>query len=287
MKFSERIGARQPPKSGLEEATPNLRTALWNRVYEELLPYGSAYAKVCQRNVKRIWEHLNLRADDAPIGVVSAHNNVGQIWQRVDWPEFFDLLELVAHLLTDAHPSGNRVVWFTRLNAVLEEQGCAYRFIAEQLAPVTNPVEVAEVAAAAECAIPSAAAHIREALRLLPPNANASPRNSIKESISAVEAALKSLTANPSATLTDGLTAFEGKFGALHPALRQGLIKLYGYTSDEKGVRHALVDEAANVTVSDARFMLVACSAFTNYLVALSSGNTTGVSAKRGKESRS
>lgn len=279
MKFSQRIGAREPPKSGLEEATPNLRTALWNRVYEELLPYGNERAKFCDRNVKRVFEHLNLRADDAPIGVLASRNRLGKTWQSTDWPEFFDLLEFVVHLLTEAHPSGDRGLWFTRMNVILEAQGCAYLFIAEELAPVTNPVEVAEATAAAECAIPSAATHIREALRLLPPSANASPRNSIKESISAVEAALKSLTMNPSATLTDGLTAFEGRYGALHPALRQGLIRLYGYTSDEKGVRHALVDEAANVTVSDARFMLVACSAFTNYLVSLSTDRSTPTTA--------
>jgi len=267
------MGARKPPKSGLEEATPNLRTALWNRLHYELFPGGGNWEEYCQRNAALIWEHLNLRVDDAPSYAVGLRDELAEQWEIIDWPEFFDLLEFVAKLVADDPETESRVAFFADLNEILEAQGCAYRFIAEELAPVTNPVEVAEVAAAAECAIPSAAAHIREALRLLPPNANASPRNSIKESISAVEAALKSLAANPSATLTDGLTAFERKYGALHPALRQGLIRLYGYTSDENGVRHALVDEAANVTVSDARFMLVACSAFTNYLVSLSTEN--------------
>jgi hypothetical protein len=39
----------------------------------------------------------------------------------------------------------------------------------------------------------------------------------------------------------------------------------------EKGICHALVDEMADVTIDDAQFMLVVCSAYANYLVALSS----------------
>ena len=45
---------------------------------------------------------------------------------------------------------------------------------------------------------------------------------------------------------------------------------LYAYTADESGVHHALIEETAGVTGDDARFMLVTCSAFTNYLVTLS-----------------
>jgi AbiJ N-terminal domain 4 len=195
---------------------------------------------------------------------------LSEYWFECDWTGFFDLLEHVADLIATQHRE-TRQSSYGGLNHILEAQGCAYRFITEKLAPLTNPAEVSEVARAAESAIPAVASHIREALSLLPPSSDASPRNSVKESISAVEAALKVLGGDASATLTTGLSAFEAKFGELHPALRAGLVKLYGYTSDEKGVRHALVDEAADVTVDDARFMVVICSAFANYLVALSS----------------
>jgi hypothetical protein len=113
------------------------------------------------------------------------------------------------------------------------------------------------------------AEHIRSSLSLLPPNANPSPRNSIKEAISAVEAALKELTGQPGATLGEGLKLFESRYGPLHESIRRGLDKLYAYTNGPDGIRHALVDDAADVTVDDARFMVVTCSAFANYLVAL------------------
>jgi hypothetical protein len=53
----------------------------------------------------------------------------------------------------------------------------------------------------------------------------------------------------------------------MHGAFKSALSGLYGYTSDENGIRHAMLDEP-NLTAAEATFMLVACSAFTNYLVA-------------------
>ncbi|MBY0098678.1 hypothetical protein [Mesobacillus maritimus] len=52
----------------------------------------------------------------------------------------------------------------------------------------------------------------------------------------------------------------------MHGALREGFLKIYGYTSDGDGIRHALIEEPS-LSFEDAKFMLVACSAFVNYLV--------------------
>ena len=52
----------------------------------------------------------------------------------------------------------------------------------------------------------------------------------------------------------------------MHPALKAGFSKLYGYTSDESGVRHPILKDA-NVGFAEAKYMLVTCSAFVNFLV--------------------
>ena len=44
-------------------------------------------------------------------------------------------------------------------------------------------------------------------------------------------------------------------------------MKLYGYTSDEGGIRHAMLDEP-NLTSADARYFLLSCTSFVNYLKA-------------------
>ena len=55
--------------------------------------------------------------------------------------------------------------------------------------------------------------------------------------------------------------------GGLHPALKDGFNKLYGYTSNEQGVRHPLLDnDKAQVGMDEAVFMLGACASFASYL---------------------
>ena len=107
--------------------------------------------------------------------------------------------------------------------------------------------------------------HLEAALRMLSDRQQPDYRNSVKESISAVEAACQHLTGLKSATLGDALKRLDGQ-RPLHGAFRESLLKLYGWTSDEGGIRHAIKD-ADEVERADAQFMLVACSAFVNYLM--------------------
>jgi hypothetical protein len=81
---------------------------------------------------------------------------------------------------------------------------------------------------------------------------------SIRESIHAVEAVARVLEPGTQ-TLGPALSKLE-KSVRLHAALRAGFSNLYGFTSDEKGIRHALLDEpAAQVDETDAIYMLGSC----------------------------
>ena len=62
------------------------------------------------------------------------------------------------------------------------------------------------------------------------------------------------------------MRSIEGR-GLLHSALKDAFSKLYAYTSDEQGIRHAMLDEP-NLTRADARFFLLSCTSFVNYLKA-------------------
>lgn len=89
---------------------------------------------------------------------------------------------------------------------------------------------------------------------------------SVRESIHAVEAVARQLTKGESTSLSTALTALKMS-EALHPALRAAFTKLYGYTSNEQGIRHALIDErTADVGLDEALFMLGACASFSSYL---------------------
>lgn len=50
----------------------------------------------------------------------------------------------------------------------------------------------------------------------------------------------------------------------------KGMECLDGYTSGEAGIRHALLEQDSVVNMEEARFMLITCSAFVNYLISKS-----------------
>ena len=56
----------------------------------------------------------------------------------------------------------------------------------------------------------------------------------------------------------------------VHKALESGFSAIYGYTNDADGIRHAISGESS-VDEDDARFFLVSCSAFVNYLISRAS----------------
>jgi len=54
----------------------------------------------------------------------------------------------------------------------------------------------------------------------------------------------------------------------IHGAMKAAFNSLYGYTSDEQGIRHALLEAGAPaVDETDALFMMGACAAFVSYLI--------------------
>ena len=89
---------------------------------------------------------------------------------------------------------------------------------------------------------------------------------SVRESIHAVESVARKIDPSTADRLKVALRSLENRV-TFHPALKQAILKLYGYTSDEQGIRHSLLDEdKARVDIDEAVFMLGACASFASYL---------------------
>lgn len=107
------------------------------------------------------------------------------------------------------------------------------------------------------------ASHLREAAERINENDWA---GAVRESLHAVESVARRLDPKASGALGPALKSIE-KQGTLHPALADAFGKLYGYASDEQGVRHALLDRTDSRVDRDlAVFMLGACASFVSYL---------------------
>lgn len=161
-------------------------------------------------------------------------------------------------------------------NDILEAELSAYRFVGKQITQITVKEEIAEIEEALESPFKVVNKHLEEALKLMSDKKLPDYRNAIKESISAVEAMCRIIAKKEKATLGDALDIvgdmLKEKCGTeLHPALKKAFQSLYGYTSAAEGIRHALLEEKVSLGFEDAKFMLVSCSAFVNYLISKAS----------------
>lgn len=201
-------------------------------------------------------------------------NYWGQILEEIriyffncEWGEVYDFIEFIANNYPDSPDKINQK-FMDHCNCILEEELSAYRFVGGRISQITSEVEISEIEEALKASEPliGVHTHLKRALELLADRGSPDYRNSIKEAISAVEAICIQITGEKSNSLGAALNKIEDRV-SLHPALKKAFRDLYGYTSDAEGIRHALLDKPT-LSFEDAKFMLVSCSAFINYLLA-------------------
>ena len=158
------------------------------------------------------------------------------------------------------------------VNSILKREFIGYRFVDEKLTPISDDFEVKEIKQALENPYRSVYDHLSKANKLIADRSKPDYENSIKESISAVEAICEVLTGitGKEATLGKMLKKLEENGVVIHSGLKAAFNSLYGYTSDANGIRHAGNIGGPASTFEEAKFMLVSCSAFVNYLIAVS-----------------
>jgi len=279
--FSQRHGLEPSEKpvqdTGLDTRT---RNRLWNycsRVVREWVdntPSKCLFARLYYD------EFLGAKHSDLPDYRSHFTNRVEKDFSVLPYNKVYEILEFIAkflYALDERIREANRysetkqtAADFTKkCNLILEAELSAFRFIGIELAKLTDKHELEEVQHAATASgVPEGTrTHIKQATRHYSNRDVPDFRNSVKESISAVEATAKWLAEDPSASCGTALTKIEQSYG-LHGALKSGFSSLYGWTSQDGGARHALMDRET-ITEADARYMLVSCSAFCNYLVSL------------------
>jgi hypothetical protein len=246
----------------------DLRTGLWNLLTHFYFPQDDVALDGDVDLASRahaIWtDYFKWAADSIPNWWQDCRDEIKKwFFEQADWFDVYDFLEFCLERFADQFDTTAVV---TALNEVLERERSGYRAAGARFVKSTSEAELDAIDAAqsAEGAFSPVGAHLRSALDHLSRRPGADYRNSIKESISAVEAACRVITGTK-LTLADALKEMERKGFDFHGAQKDAFIKLYSYTSDAKGIRHALLDEPS-LNYEDALFMLVTCSAFVNFL---------------------
>ncbi len=269
--FSRRYGY-VPVKSiiQIESVDSDLRVDLWNIIQPIFFAsYQRSHVADTGASYKLFvaLQSVFFRApiDEMPLWVHDVAQRVKELILTSPWYRVFDLLDFLA--ANAVFPSA-RDGFMAACNQVLERELSGYRFVNRRISPVSTDVEIEAIERALRDSQPIAPVHIHltTALNFLADRGSPDYRNSIKESISAVEALCVLIAGDPKATLGSALSVVEKRVG-LHGALKGAFSQLYGYTSDASGIRHALLD-VPNLELADAQFMLVSCSGFVTYLLA-------------------
>lgn len=179
------------------------------------------------------------------------------------WYIIYDFIERYLNIL-DKDTNDKMTLIF---NNILEDEVSAYRILVGKVIPVINESELATIEEAKSTEFESVNTHINKAISLYADRRNPDYENSIKESINAVESLCWIITglSGGNATLGKAIKQLKNKGIHIHSALETAFSSLYGYTSDENGIRHGGID-FTNAPSEDAKYMLVICSAFINYL---------------------
>ena len=188
------------------------------------------------------------------------------------WYRKLDLIEFTAKYLhtLDTKYDRRMIVFHSfveQLNFEFKRLNFAYRVVNTELVEITSDEELAAVESSMKDSPHNIRMHLSKALELYAQRPTGDYRNSIKESISAVEAYCREVTGEK--TLGEALNKINGKGLVIPQILKVAFEKLYAYTNQPNtGIRHALMDETGTYTPAseEALFMLVSCSSFINYL---------------------
>ena len=269
--FGQRHGYSAIPKRlKLKEISEDARTAIWN-VFCRHVPIRSDIDKILFSQTPSFWAAILLSVHEHLYRERIDSFDLRTMWRRMDqivnqspyW-QVFDLIQGI--LRHQSCPSDFK----TAMAECFVKGQLAYSISfanAPTIMPMTNEQTSSAIKDALdvlkESRLTGGIRHLENASDRINNDDHA---GAVRESIHAVESVARTLDPKTSNKLALALNALE-KRHSLHPALKSAMNKLYGYTSDEEGIRHALLEKGeADVGSEEAVFMFGACAVFCGYL---------------------
>ncbi len=263
--FSQRNGFATIKSSiQINDIDDDLRRQIWNSFHDEF------YFRIKDNERHNLCFLFCKDFHKVPSDEINQYNSnfcytiklaIKEVILNSPWFIVYDLIEFIVLLAPD------KINFDKILNDVLCKELSAYRVVDKFVIQITNDEELNSIDEALNNIVDwkSVETHLKTSISLFANRLNPDFRNSIKEAISAVESLCIIITGDKDATLGKALAIIEKKH-TIHGALKQSLNALYGYTSGASGIRHALLETDFEVGFEEAKFMLVSCSAFINFM---------------------
>ena len=274
--FSDKILNKNKSVLQIEGIDETLRNDIWNsiqkfylekvyfmKIYSGADPYSGQPLESCVNNdlILDLYENFfilpinNMRER----GLCYIKEEIERLYKKSEWYKIYDLMEYIGLKIKNKS-------YQDEINKKLERNKSAYRLVNNNVCPITNQTEIDSISQSSSTKFENVNKHIIKAIEIFSNKQHFDYENVIKESITAVET-MCTIIVGKTTTLGDALKKLEDTGLQIHPSLKTAFSKLYGYTSDGNGIRHAGNIGGPNSTFSEAKFMLISCSAFINYLI--------------------
>jgi hypothetical protein len=256
-----------PTQLALQEISQQFRAALWSDlkgIFERHRGYTAYGDEILELPWAIILEDAHVyhhhRLDDFPKKYRDVVAHVKTIIEHGRWSDVLGWLEYV--LKHSACPPD----FAKYLDKTMADCHLAYRVIDEVvICPIGSEAERKTIEQAFADVNASklfgARDHLGKAANELSAGHFA---DSVRESIHAVESVVRIL--EPDGDFGRALSKLENR-AEIHGGLKAGFKSIYGFTSDQNGIRHALLEAEAKVDETDALFMIGACAACVSYLI--------------------
>lgn len=269
--FSEKYGYKKQKTIQYESISDELRRRIWNLFYQSEIKEGSLSSKRIglalnggQTIEEKIVDRYGLLINPVGKGRTAEEQLKDNILKFFRWYEVYDFVEIHLSYLNDDEKKER----IKKYNELFEQEKAGYKIVSGEIAPITNEGEIKTIEQATDTVFESVNQHMQKALSFYADIKEPDYENSIKESISAVESMCCIITGMSGANSSLGKTIKKLKENGIHihSSMESAFSSLYGYTSDEDGIRHGGID-FRNAPAEDAKYMLISCSAFVNYLI--------------------
>lgn len=268
MTFSLRQGIESELPLQTDTMTISLRNMLWNATQWALngtkrIPgYRDGYGYI----LKLLWISF-FREKDGEMDQNDIREFIKNYITSAPWNHVYDFIEAFTQVLK----GDEKINHVNNCNMFLENERSAYRIVDDMVVPIVNDTEIklltTTIAVAGEMGLDGTQIHLKTAIKQFSDRDNPDGyRLSLRESISAVESICCIIVGSDKATLGEALNKINSII-RIHGALIEAYKKLYGYTSDERGIRHSMLEEETHICYEDAYYFLVSCSSFVYYLI--------------------
>ncbi len=276
--FSERYGfipEKKLQKNGLDEET---RNRLWNILFKRFfdvetrnIQFGDEMERV-RKYCYTIWNcYFKTPADQIPRKYLKAIRYIKDEVVNIQINQFkpFDLVEVI---LNNKDIFNYSLDIADEINTILEEEESVYRLFPEtmQFAPIYHETDLKNLNDAFErtkSKYDSVYENLENALSAYSDRKENRYRESIVSSIKAVESMVNKISDKSNDKALTGIIESVGSKINMHDNLVNGLKELYNWSSDT--LRHGKSDKPLEVREPEARYMLLSCSAFINYIISL------------------